>query len=499
VYQQCRFARKIPVPSSSPAIPGETAPELLAHGMSEERRVGSMAAASDTLTITSPNYSNGLYSMFQVGDSIIVEVGGEAGAGQFGTDGVGGTAPVSDVFFYYRSMDTPLALMAEITAISPDGKTITLDTPASVATTNANIYFDNWAIVEALLAEAEGPGHVVTFPAGDFAMSEIVRHNDLPGWTITGAGKHATIFRSPGGTKTSGFWAFQSSQTTFSHFSIVGNLRDHGFGRHHLGNPEFGIGVLCTVCDDCVIDNIATTNIFRKTAWFEFCNDSTISNCDNITDVEVQVYDSQWYFGANDSTNCTVTNCTMNSLYLLPGFETFRSNGVTFLNCTSRNGLWASNSSGNFTFENIVLYIGALSRTGNFTSEFSSMIDINSNIQPPDATTLLGGNIINPHVIIEGYTDFTNNLPISINIGADNPNISITDGLIDYLVDWSAPSALDGPIGVNSTGDNTVVTNLTVTGICQVGGSFKNINVQDGAVTGCTANEINCVGGCVLT
>jgi hypothetical protein len=48
---------------------------------------GSMSAGSSTLTLNSP-------SDFRVGDVVIVQVGGEAGGGVPGTDGVGGNSPV---------------------------------------------------------------------------------------------------------------------------------------------------------------------------------------------------------------------------------------------------------------------------------------------------------------------------------------------------------------------------------------------------------------------
>src|SRR5262245_10871579 len=56
--------------------------------MSSEKRVSSMNGGSNVLTLTER-------STFRVADQVIVEVGGEAGQGQFGTMGVGGVVPAA--------------------------------------------------------------------------------------------------------------------------------------------------------------------------------------------------------------------------------------------------------------------------------------------------------------------------------------------------------------------------------------------------------------------
>jgi hypothetical protein len=66
---------------------------------------GSMSASSNQLTLTSA-------STFQVGDQIIVEIGGESGAGQRGTIGVGGTWPALN----YATVAAMLADTSQATA-----------------------------------------------------------------------------------------------------------------------------------------------------------------------------------------------------------------------------------------------------------------------------------------------------------------------------------------------------------------------------------------------
>ena len=85
-------------------------------------------------------------STFEVGDQIIVEVGGEEGKGQFGTMGVGGILPAATdgwKEFYYRSKDLPRALIAKIASVADGGRTLNLDRAAAAGATNANVHFDN--------------------------------------------------------------------------------------------------------------------------------------------------------------------------------------------------------------------------------------------------------------------------------------------------------------------------------------------------------------------
>ena len=72
-------------------------------------------------------------------------------------------------------------------------------------------------------------------------------------------------------------------------------------------------------------------------------------------------------------------------------------------------------------------------------------------------------------------------------INGDNPNVTVDGGLISYPD--GRRGAEVGPFGVNSTGTNTVIRNLTVTG--KPANSWEaNIYVRNGVVSGCTAKRI---------
>lgn len=156
-------------------------------GLKDSATTGSMTAGSYDLVVASA-------ANFSVGDVIVVETGGEAGGGLFGTEGVGGTwptysyanqaalpnattyraidnpsdtdlfvwlrdtgkvwinyknagvptwgefSPATQDYYYYHNEVQPRALVATIT--NKSGNTLTLDKAAVVSTTNANVYVD---------------------------------------------------------------------------------------------------------------------------------------------------------------------------------------------------------------------------------------------------------------------------------------------------------------------------------------------------------------------
>jgi hypothetical protein len=194
---------------------------------------GSISAGSNQLTLSS---SVG----FQVGDQIIVEIGGESagslaaltsntGGGLRNSIGVGGywptlsyanttamnadTGKTSQTWAYlpsngyvyswngtiwdhrndgagsynqgyYTEFVVPLSLVAKVTAVS--GTTLTLDTNATAAATSANVYLDclpSFIIInEAARSESVFPanptGITISIPAGTWALSDIVRNSN---------------------------------------------------------------------------------------------------------------------------------------------------------------------------------------------------------------------------------------------------------------------------------------------------------------------------------
>jgi hypothetical protein len=449
------------------------------------RRIGSVAAGSNVLKFAEP-------TDFQTGDQIIVEVGGEEGKGRFGTVGVGGAVPrATDGWsqFYYRSRDLPLALIAKVIAVRDDGRTVILDKAAATAATNANIHFDNSPLLNALLGEGHAPGWALVLPAGDFAISEKLQHRYQEGWTIKGAGKGVTILRSPKGVPGSGIHCFEANRTEIADITIVGNAGQNGFGLTDHGNGwiEYGVGVLATKSSECLIHNVSCVDVFRKAVWAEYADGFQAHDC-NLKITEPFRGYLEWWFGVSDSRNGTFTRCTINSKCLISGFELFRSDGTRFIDCGGRNASFSSNSSGNFLLDGFNLDITERAQFDEKSfHHLNPAVNINTNIQPPNDALKLGGTIKNIRIAVEGPIDARGNLLKGIVVNRDNPNVRIDGGLISYPDGVHAAEV--GPFGVNSTGENTVVRGLTVTG--RPANPWEaNIYVHNGRIIQCKAKQI---------
>jgi hypothetical protein len=100
---------------------------------------------------------------------------------------------------------------------------------------------------------------------------------------------------------------------------------------------------------------------------------------------------------------------------------------------------------------------------------------------------LMGGTIKNVNITIQGAIDTVGNLLKGVVVNLHNPNITVAGGVITYPN--GTPAAEVGPFGVNSTGSNTVVRNVTVIG--KPAESWEaNIYVRDGIVMDCMAERI---------
>jgi hypothetical protein len=132
---------------------------------------------------------------------------------------------------------------------------------------------------------------------------------------------------------------------------------------------------------------------------------------------------------------------------------------------------------------------------GNFTIN-QPFININSNIQPPDASMLLGGIIRNVSYTCQGPVGYIDDSFIfGAFVGADNPNILFDGGFFHYPIQEGTPSQLVGACGIRATGNasvplNCVAQNITVTGFSAA--FFGNIFIDGlgAAAINCTATYI---------
>lgn len=341
---------------------------------------GSMSASGTSLTLNRQN-------QFQVGDSVIVEIGGESGAGARGTIGVGGNFPslsyanaaamnadtgqpdgtwaylldtklayssIAGVWTngdgitttghynqtYYQQYVQPLALAATVTAIS--GQVLTLSTAATVATTNANVYLDCknsfLPINQTVRSETNFPptpiNMSISIPAGTYAVSNVVTNTGADwignGYSVYGAGRTQTTIFTPLGLipKFLNLSAATNnpSNVTISDFKYIGNFNNNG-------GCTFGIGLATAVTGEpraVEIFSAGNSNtIARVDALNTVCaigiDNSHLALIDNCT-VEItsgQYNYLQWQIACDNCSDAIIQNCTGTAPFGMKCFEFF--------------------------------------------------------------------------------------------------------------------------------------------------------------------------------
>lgn len=509
------------------------------HGGKMWAAVGSIPAASHTLTLVSnPG--------FIVGDPIIVEIGGEAGAGLRGTVGVGGQWPTlmyantadmnadtskpantyagitatADVYLwnggawvvdpiqtYYTAKIVPRALVTTITAIS--GNVLTLAAASVAAAASANVYFDNTPALNACFADGAGftAGYttpmIFKIPIGNYAVSASMLWDAMSGWTIEGDGHDETIIFSPKGCTSASIVIQSCSDVILRHFCQQGNARQNGFmldfptGAGVVPSTAYTAGMKFSGCNNCEWERCRSVDVFQCAFGNTFCRNNWAYWCDVVLTDALRVY-VQWLYSWSDSLGGGAFECTLTSPFMTEGWETFRSNGVSFVRPRSLNGSFSSNSSGNFLFDEVDLVVTSLSQfDGNSFSVFNPMININSNISPPDASMVLGGEIRNPRIVQQGFANANGDVYGGVNIGPNNPNVKVT-GTFPYGARglFVSPNTVgDQSIHPNAgraivcdQGSSALVDGVRVVGTPYVGG--RAIQVTEGTVKNCVCDTI---------
>lgn len=509
-------------------------------GAKSKATTGSITASSTTLTVAN-------VTDFAVGDFVIVETGGEAGAGLRGSVGVGGTWPAlsyanavtrlldtgqtantwawqadtGDVYrwvssawvvqpssSYYTAKVIPQALHAKITGIS--GSDLTLSVAATATATNANVYIDNAAAINYLttpiyygygsgtLTSFMGNDHVISIPAATWYVGGKLYMRNASCGRFVGVGA-TSILKTPKGCPSAflDFYSYTSKRLAYN-LKIVGNCRDEGFnlGLNKTWIPQGGAGtgmvfaqstdggemiaatsnlffnggLLMTSCTSCDADSITSVDVWQKSIGMDYGTDCWGRNSATTYTDGFRQY-IQWAYLYSDGTGGGFENCTVTcGPRLVAGFESFRSTGVTISGCTGYNAVFSSNSSGDFTYTNntcVVTVTDNVSATSGF-SQNNPMCNINSNIQPPDASMELGGTITNFVATQASHIDSSGNSLRGIVVNYYNPNVTIAGG--SYTApNYQSGSTLDGACGILATGENTTITNFTVVGTSKYG------------------------------
>ena len=525
---------------------------------------GSISADSDQLTLnTNPG--------FQVGDPIIIATGGEAGAGERGTVGVGGNWPLksyadatamdadtsqvertfawledtgdvyqwfsgtttysavttyelsarvtyagiayrslidgnvgntpdtSPLFWedlgaanawiqttsYYTAKVIPRGMTATIDAI--DGLVLTLDTNATNDTTDANIYYDNFDVINNFGTSLSVAERAATLPAtldlrmpeGNFHVSAGIVFHVRDNWNLYGAGKTKTSLISPDGLPSANVQFALSDYNVVRDFHLIGNVKDKGFGLSwDTFTTEIAVsytagGILFNGCNFGIQQDMYVTDVWQKAFGCTFCLDTWCYRTTSFRTAELKKY-IQWEFQIANSTGGGCVDCVVDSDFLVAGFEAFGGNGQTFTDCIGRNASISANCAGSFVYDGFVITLETNSQgaAGAFSSN-NPVININSNIGQNPSGVALGGTISNFTCTHEGAINVGGTVLRAIVVNAGNPNITMDTATITH------PTCdINGGTGVdqNSLGTGLILTDITVIGTNN--NTFKgNINV----------------------
>ena len=491
------------------SIPEAGLIDLRDFGLRDIATTGSIEADSNILAIAEDK-------QFRVGDRIIVAVGGENGGGLRGTVGVGGSYPnlnyanasemnadkgrpnftyawmrdTGDVKSsyggkwnqdgrYYLQKVVPKAMLARITAISSDGLNLTLDTSAYAAAIDAHVYLDNisyFAICgEAAVGPAAPDNIKIKLPAGRFAVSGYVSIKGKTGWQVFGQGKTETEVFSPKGCRSATIEAFQSDYTVVRDLHLRGNACNHGYGLDWMGDTvsSFPYGIHFNLSQHCVAQDCRVTDAFMKSVGAAYAHNCWARRVEVVCTEGLQNY-VQWLIQWSDSSLGGAEDCSIDSPYLTAGLEMFRSSGVIFRRINTRNATFSSNSSGgNFLFEDCAIAIEANSQMSEPSfSHHNPIININSNIRPPNKDIALGGRIVRQTIAVEGYINSNHDNLIYCVINAENSNITLegtypnTENPKGFFSgpDWHRGADPFAGIFVRSAGNNITVHGMRFKG-----------------------------------
>jgi hypothetical protein len=426
-----------------------------------DKATGSMQAGSNVLLLKTP-------AQFRAGDQVIVEIGGEAGRGQRGTQGVGGVTPGDpNDGRYYNSADAPLSLVAKVVTV--DGQRLTLDKPAITSTRDAPVHYDNlpawhaatfWDDANPVTTQGDV---LVTIPAGSFAMSGMMQfYWHKPGWTIAGQGDDRTELFSPKGTQSVALFVSESPKTTIRDIRFRGNVADHGYG-----TTWYQSAVDLSLSPDNHIFNVVAINGWRGLS-VSYSHNTTAQNFRAYLMEPLRHYIS-WQIAWANSNGGGCTDCTVNSRYVTAALESFQSAGQAYVRTKLYGGMFSSNSSERLVIDD--LYIRLAAGSAHLRDMlYNPLVNVNLNVdnqQGGEVVRGAGGIYRNVRLVQDGFIGADPSwgelyMASGISIDSKTSNMLVAGGS-SYVPD---KRTYNGFPGINNYGANR---NIIVDGFLSCG------------------------------
>lgn len=499
-------------------------------GLSTKATTGSITGGSDQLTVAD-------VTNFTVGQTVIVAIGGEVGAGQRGTVGVGGVWPTLSYAntaardadtsqtpgryawlldsgnvtywqgtpaswalssYYYYAKAIPQPLVATVLGIA--GNVLTLGATAAVSSASAAVTVDNSAALQSgfiTLPKAQIPPGAYEI-ANPLLLSKAYLD-------VRGSGEDLTEIRVPKGREMSGQYGTPaavlmtySRNAQFSGFTLRGNGGLHGYGLGLAGDliGSTIVGPLiygqgspdASFKDIRIIDAVAQACVMTGGCHNTWAHDITV-----IQNSQQQEY-AQWQMQWTQVFGGGFVNCAYDSDYFIPAFERFSSYGGVFHGITSRNGIIATNASGGFSMKDVSITMEEDCLRRPFPGSMG-MIGCNNNTGGGVFTDQVRFENIN--LVCEGRVDTTgiyasgpqqNMFAQGIVLSVDFALVTIDGGSFtcpDYNAGLAYVNVGHGII-CNTNPPVVYVTDFDCTG--SPGPVYQNISLNTGRATNCTGS-----------
>lgn len=318
------------------------------------------AVSGSTLTLAS-------VTGLAVGDAIIVE--SLHGYNETGIDGDWEFTDLPTSNHYYLAVDhIGKSFIATVSGIS--GNVVTVDRTVPVAAVGLPCYRDNSTAVKYAIENAVAwPSRrrfacaaiepTLRFPAPIRAMlndtQATIDFNNCELFAPRGCGSLALTMARIGGGGV--------NNKILKNLTIRGNVRDYGYGilgetgvyypdTWALGAFYFGgsSGDTPTFATNVIVENFNIIDAWQAIS-VNNAKDCFFVNCTMTANWPQRRY-IQWDFQATFCFRTAFIGCTVISDKGRAGFEAFKSQGVTFLNCTGNNASFAANTSGATLYKN---------------------------------------------------------------------------------------------------------------------------------------------------
>jgi len=376
---------------------------------------------------------------------------------------------------YYAALRIPRSLQARIASIN--GTQFTLaDGPtngfAKVSVTGATVYRDEIEEINAAVAAVN-----LQLSAGDHCVGGAIHIDNAFGRILEGATANRAETRvfTPKGVPCMGIDIENSPSTIIRNLTVQGNWRDNGHGPNYGGvfsahyeaargvqeTSDFAYSLSVGIranpgSSNTEFRNVAAVDMPIAQFSTSFCDNVWAYDCDAKYTDPLRQY-MQWAYYWTDTTGGGGIGCTCSGSYMFPGFESFKSSNVSYIDCGGI-GTMSMNGSRSWLIQNFhgVYPANSCVNTPTGIGHQQPIVNINNNINMPSSFLTPGGHIDGMILDQQGYVNGGNiSMACALKVQLVCPNV-LVEGFENICPDY-AGGQNQGAQAVDSEGPNLIL------------------------------------------